>query len=245
MGANAQTTVQKFVDGAVLTAAQQNTSAATGVPVFATTVTRDAAFGGANKVLAEGQTCYLESTDVVQYYDGAAWATVGPAAAGALVVVQAETAFTGVTSFNANATIFSATYTNYLIQLNLNSVSGTVSTLTWQGRTGGATNSTANYGFQNTLIANVMVIDRAGSGATGIRFFNDTGGWTRLSENLTIFNPFATEQTRLAGNGDADLASTLLCGGGFNATTSFDSFAITLAGGGNMTGTYTVYGVSK
>jgi len=76
MGANAQTTVQKFVDGAVLTAAQQNTSAATGVPVFATTVTRDAAFGGANKVLAEGQTCYLESTNVVQYYDGAAWASV-------------------------------------------------------------------------------------------------------------------------------------------------------------------------
>jgi len=77
MGANAQTTVQKFLSGAVLTAAQQNFSAATGVPVFATTVTRDAAFGGANKVLAEGQTCYLESTNVVQYYDGAAWATVG------------------------------------------------------------------------------------------------------------------------------------------------------------------------
>ena len=85
MGANAQTTVQKFVDGAVLTAAQQNTSAATGVPVFATTVTRDAAFGGANKVLAEGQTCYLESTNVVQYYDGAAWATVGPTAGYMLV----------------------------------------------------------------------------------------------------------------------------------------------------------------
>jgi len=78
MGANAQTTVQKFLSGAVLTAEQQNFSAATGVPVFATTVTRDAAFGGANKVLAEGQTCYLESTNVVQYYDGAAWATVGP-----------------------------------------------------------------------------------------------------------------------------------------------------------------------
>jgi len=77
MGANAQTTVQKFVDGAVLTAAQQNTSAATGVPVFATTVTRDAAFGGANKVLAEGQLAYIEASDTVQYYSGAAWASVG------------------------------------------------------------------------------------------------------------------------------------------------------------------------
>ena len=87
MGANAQTTVQKFLSGAVLTAEQQNTSAATGVPVFASTVTRDAAFGGANKVLAEGQTCYLEDANVVQYYDGAAWATVGPTAAAKVLQV--------------------------------------------------------------------------------------------------------------------------------------------------------------
>jgi len=77
MGANAQTTVQKFLSGAVLTAEQQNFSAATGIPVFATTVTRDAAFGGANKVLAEGQLCYLESTDETQYYSGSAWLAVG------------------------------------------------------------------------------------------------------------------------------------------------------------------------
>jgi len=79
MGANAQTTVQKFLSGAVLTAEQQNFSAATGVPVFATTVTRDAAFGGANKVLAEGQLAYIEASDTVQYYSGAAWASVGEA----------------------------------------------------------------------------------------------------------------------------------------------------------------------
>ena len=81
--ANEQTSVPLFVADTILTAAQQNISAATGVPVFATTVTRDAAFGGANKALAEGQLCYLSATDVVQYYDGAAWATVGPAATGA------------------------------------------------------------------------------------------------------------------------------------------------------------------
>ena len=57
MGANAQTSVPLFVANNVLTAAQQNISAATGVPVFATTVTRDAAFGGSNKALAEGQLC--------------------------------------------------------------------------------------------------------------------------------------------------------------------------------------------
>ena len=78
--ANEQTSVPLYAASEVLTAANMNISAGTGVPVFATTVTRDAAFGGANeKVLAEGQLCYLSSTNVVQYYDGAAWATVGPA----------------------------------------------------------------------------------------------------------------------------------------------------------------------
>ena len=81
MGANAQTTVPTFTASQVLTADQMNQSARTGVPVFATTVTRDAAFGGSGeKTLAEGQLCYLEDSNVVQYYDGAAWATVGPSA---------------------------------------------------------------------------------------------------------------------------------------------------------------------
>jgi len=78
---NEQTSVPLYAASEVLTAANMNISAGTGVPVFATTVTRDAAFGGAGeKVLAEGQLCYLSSTNVVQYYDGAAWATVGPTA---------------------------------------------------------------------------------------------------------------------------------------------------------------------
>lgn len=80
MGANAQTTVPTFVDGQVLTAAQQNQSARTGVPVFADTTARDAAFGGAGeKTLAEGQLCYVENlTGVaqIQYYDGAAWVSL-------------------------------------------------------------------------------------------------------------------------------------------------------------------------
>jgi hypothetical protein len=77
--ANEQTSVPLYAAAEVLTAANMNISAGTGVPVFATTVTRDAAFGGAGeKVLAEGQLCYLSASNIVQYYDGAAWATVGP-----------------------------------------------------------------------------------------------------------------------------------------------------------------------
>ena len=75
MGANAQTSVWSFTAGNVLTAAQMNDTARTGVPVFATTVTRDAAFGGTGeKTLAEGQMCFIEAAPKrFQVYNGTAW----------------------------------------------------------------------------------------------------------------------------------------------------------------------------
>ena len=76
MGLNAQTAVPVFTAGQILTAAQV-TQINTGVPVFATTTTRDAAFGGTGeKTLAQGQFCYLESTGKLQVYTGSAWANV-------------------------------------------------------------------------------------------------------------------------------------------------------------------------
>jgi len=79
MGANAVTTVYDFTAGQVLTAEQMD-NVNSGIPVFATTVTRDAAFGGAGeKTLAEGQFAYIEATNTTQYYDGAAWQPVATA----------------------------------------------------------------------------------------------------------------------------------------------------------------------
>ena len=100
--ANTQTTVPLFVANQVLTAAQQNASAGTGVPVFATTVTRDAAFGGSNKALAEGQLCYLESTDNTQYYTGTAWVTLGGGTGKVLQVVSVQSS----TAVNTTSTSF-------------------------------------------------------------------------------------------------------------------------------------------
>ena len=76
MGANAQTSVPAFTAGQVLTAAQV-TGINTGIPVFASSTERDAAFGGTGeKTLAEGQMAYLEDTNTTQYYDGSSWAAV-------------------------------------------------------------------------------------------------------------------------------------------------------------------------
>ncbi len=102
MGANAQTSVPTFTSGQVLTAASQNLIN-TGVPVAAGTAERDGLFGGSGeKVLAEGQLCYLEDANVVQYYDGAAWATVGPSTSGArqaISTIKTDTFSTTSTTF--------------------------------------------------------------------------------------------------------------------------------------------------
>ena len=73
-----------FVSGDVLTAAQVNTYLMDqSIMRFADVATRTAAFGGAGeKVLAEGQFAYIEATDELQYYDGAAWAEVAGGVAG-------------------------------------------------------------------------------------------------------------------------------------------------------------------
>jgi hypothetical protein len=75
--ANTQTSVPVFTSGQVLTAQQQN-QINTGIPVFADSTARDAAFGGTGeKTLAEGQFAFLEDTDTTQYYDGSSWQAVG------------------------------------------------------------------------------------------------------------------------------------------------------------------------
>ena len=77
MGVNAQTAVPAFTAGQVLTAAQM-TQVNTGIPVFATTVTRDAAFSGSGeKVLAQGQYAYIEATSSLMVYSGSAWVSAG------------------------------------------------------------------------------------------------------------------------------------------------------------------------
>jgi hypothetical protein len=119
MGANAQTTVPSFVAAQTLTAEQMNQSARTGVPVFADSSARDSSFGGTGeKTLAEGQLCYLEDSNVVQYYDGSSWATVGPQTitTPGLVRISTTTATSGSSLNITNA--FSSTYNTYLIVID-------------------------------------------------------------------------------------------------------------------------------
>tara|TARA_R110000868_G_scaffold12871_1_gene60894 strand:+ start:1468 stop:2202 length:735 start_codon:yes stop_codon:yes gene_type:complete len=238
--ANTQTTVPLFVANQVLTAAQQNTSAGTGVPVFATTVTRDAAFGGSNKALAEGQLCYIEASNVVQYYDGAAWATVGPSSAAGLVCVKAKTAFSAVATITVDG-IFTTAYTNYKILMTYTSSTGATQDL--QLRVGGVTASAADYTYQSVQ-GNSTSITGART-AAGSFVVGSANGAFNSSCDINLYSPFVAAGTNISTSiiysaGAYTVPISVDYRGSHSLATAYDGFILTMSG--TCTGSYTIYG---
>ncbi len=163
MGANAQTSVPTFTAGEILTAANMNISARTGIPVFATSVTRDAAFGGTGeKTLAEGQFAYLEDSNTTQYYDGAAWQAVGGARIGQVVSTNLPTTF-------------STTSTSYTDITGL-SVSITPTAAT--------SKVLVLVGFSASVSADIAVMFQLVRGSTAIDIGDAAGSRTRASFSM-------------------------------------------------------------
>ena len=67
--------IKLFASGDVLSAAEINGYLMDqSVTRFATTAARDAAFGGLNQpTLSEGRICYIDATNLIQFYDGTQW----------------------------------------------------------------------------------------------------------------------------------------------------------------------------
>jgi len=240
MGANAQTSVPLFTAGEVLTAANQNISAGTGVPVFATTVTRDAAFGGSGeKVLAEGQLAYIEASNVVQYYDGASWETVGPSTAGGLTLISTTTIGSAVSSVTVSSA-FSSTYDNYKIIVS----GGAGSTNGNLNFTLGATSSNYYFGGAYSGLSWSNTINGDASGGATSFWGLGTFSANSLSTSIELFCPnlakvtsFATTLVRTTTGGFFGIY-----GGFLNDTTQYTAFTITTSTGTLTGGTIKVYG---
>lgn len=244
MGANAVTSVPVYAAGEILTAANLNITNS-GIPVFATTTTRDAAFGGANeKTLAEGQYAYIEATNTTQYYDGAAWQTVG--ASGLTYITGGS--FTTVAAVSLTANTFSSTYRNYLLNINITANSSDSNALNWRGRTSGTDNSNANYSFAlggRRYSDGLTTTGGNGTSATAGRLTFMQNPMTGCVVSATFFAPqlasttsFVTSST---GRGVGDPDAALQGGGYFNASTQFDALSFYPATG-TISGTYEVYG---
>ena len=242
MGANAQTSVPTFTAGEVLTAANMNISARTGVPVFADTTARDAAFGGTGeKTLAEGQLCYIEASDVVQYYNGSTWATVGPAAASALTLISSTTIGSAVSSVTVSSA-FSSTYDNYLILFNGGAASVAADFIYL---TLGATAAGYNQGGSSSVYsASNLGPERRANTTSWYGGYMNTAG---INGQITLMGPNMTENTFInavfASGRTADAGYQLP--GFLNDTTAYTAFTLT-AGSGTITGgTIRVYGYAN
>jgi hypothetical protein len=241
MGANATTFVPTYVASEILTAADLNVTNS-GIPVFATTVTRDAAFGGVGeKTLAQGQMAFIEASNITQYYDGSAWQTLG---AGGMPLLIAETAFTAAASVSVNS-CFTSTYTNYKLVINL---TATTSAVGLKMRLSGTDSSVSYYWVNYDMYSSNTAIS---STQAGQNVSSMLVGLDDSYSMVEIFNPQLAQPTGFAANGVRLEPSTPRvettvgnAKGVHNVATAYDGFTLvpTL---GTITGTYTLYGYAK
>jgi len=235
MGANAVTTVYDFTAGQVLTAAQMD-NVNCGIPVFATTTTRDAAFGGTGeKTLAEGQMAYIENiagSSAVQYYDGAAWQTL---VQGGLVLISSTTIGSAVSTVTVS-NCFSTTYNNYLIiasaitfSINADEIRATIN-----GTTG---NTYQNWGVFTT--GGLAVTGNGGSNQASAVVGISSTGLTSLV--IEMQNPFATAATQYQSRYGGQFYGGFQNGADTNAASS-TNFTLKGATSTMTGGTIRVYG---
>ena len=185
MGANAQTSVPLFAAGEVLTAANQNISAGTGVPVFATTATRDAAFGGTGeKVLAEGQMCYIEAApNRLQIYDGATWRPIDIDAWTSYTptITAATGSLTSASATAAYMTVGKLCVVRFNITITTNGTGGTaiVMTLPFAQAAGYANNQAVGFAREGNLTGQFCQVGTGSSGFATI--FNYVNGYPGAS----------------------------------------------------------------
>lgn len=246
MGVNAQTSVPKFTSGDVLTAANTNLLA-NGIGVFSGTATRDAAFGGSGeKVLAEGQFAYLEDTNTTQYYDGAAWQSVG-VAPGLVYITGAS--FTSATTISMAAGVFTSTYKTYQVVFQV--TSGGDGQISVRVNNAGTPRTGANYtgsSVRNSYFTDVEY--SKSNGATSLNLCaNASGGSWFANLNMIVFDPMnASTRTRFyaagVGANNSNEVGPVYAGGIYNTTAEAND-GLTWIAGAAITGFYRVYGLSE
>lgn len=179
-------------------------------------------------------------TDLTAYSTTAQMNTAITAASGLTLINT--TSFSAVASQSFN-NVFSATYNNYLLHLNITG-STTITGVDMRLRVGGADNSSTIYARSQLLQDQTTV--------TGSRVTNQTS-WQnvmgivsteRTFTQLNVTQPFATFHSGMVG----DVIESINSGvyqkrsvWGTNVTTSFTGFTL-FPGLGTMTGTVSVYG---
>jgi hypothetical protein len=241
MGANAQTKVPTFASAEVLTAANQNLLS-NGIPVFSGTATRNDAFGGSGeKVLAEGQFAYLEDSNTTQYYDGAAWQSVG-VTPGLVYITGAS--FSSATTISMASGVFTSTYKTYEVVFQV--TSGSDCQVSVRVNNAGTPRTGSSY-YGGSIRVFTSATVTGSNAATSINLYANTA-YSNGSLTFSVYEPTnAARKTGLScygyGNNDSNQGSSILAGGFYDATEANDG--LTWIAGAAITGFYRVYGLSE
>jgi len=180
---------------------------------------------------------------------GLKWATPAVSASGLTLV--STTSFTTASSVSTGS-VFSATYTNYKIFINISACTA-VADLAIRLRISGTDNSTAgNYLYQNFTTGGINNSDAHGSSWSGASATSFAAGSTVSNAGfqnrwvtMELLSPFETFKTgysaeAMEGNaGPYDYAKKII--GRMDVTTSYDAFTI-IPSSGTITGKVSVYG---
>jgi hypothetical protein len=196
-------------------------------------------------VLAEGQLCYLSDSNIVQYYSGVSWATVGPAAASALTLISSTSLASGTTSVN---NCFSATYMNYMLVMSEVNTSAQAA-LTFRFRVGGVDSSTGYYSvaLESTYSAGLYSSRTANNGTAVVMPIVQTQITAKSGGTIFMQQPFSATTTSYQFLGaDHETSRGINNGSGFhNVATSYDGFSLILSTGTFSNGTIKVYGLAN
>ena len=158
-----------------------------------------------------------------------------------LVLIN-TTSFSAVASQSIND-VFSATYNHYKI-IGF-AIGTTTAALNLRLRVAGADDSTSNYDTERLEADGTSVTAARASAGTSAQF-SAVRSTANNNFDVTLFNPFATEQTNFIAQGFDPIDNALIRNhfGRFRLTTSFTGITV-IAGAGTMTGSISVYGFNK
>ena len=166
------------------------------------------------------------------------------------MVLLNTTSFSGVSSQSVND-VFSATYDNYRIVMNI-TTSSTNFPIAWRARVSGSDNSSSNY-MWNRLFYNSNATPGTGftgsGGLTTWGYFGDAGQTSATSLiEMEINGMFASVRAKSISSTTTDDGATGIAqvryGAGMNVTTSYTGISL-IPTSGTMTGSVSVYGYNK
>lgn len=237
-----------FTAGSVLTASDvQNYLQDQAVMVFGGTAARSSAIGTAN--FEEGMLTYLTDVDKLQVYTGSSFQDVYPPAATSQGMTLINTTSFSAVASQSFTSIFTSTYDNYRVVVNISAVSNNDGDHFIRVRSG-SSDITSNYIYSSWIKT---------SGAGDISYNSGSASYVKLGAqdgasaasqaySFDIIAPLLTVSTKILANvsmqNDAgSWAGGVVTGLNFNAT-SYDGFTLHTQNG-TFTGTASVYGYNK